>query len=57
MYQDRYYDPDDRGRRPGGGDTAQTVQRLLRHAVAYLRARPAESWWFFAAGFLVATLL
>lgn len=38
---------------PFAADARHTGGRFLR----YLRSRPAESWLFFAAGFLLATIV
>lgn len=52
------HDSDDRGygrrmRGRGRGDFSHT----LRRARTYLAGRPAESWAFFAAGFVLALVL
>ncbi len=51
------YDPDYRGRPIDDNPTARTAQRLLRAFGSYLAGRPAESWMFFAAGFVLAVML
>ncbi|NNG06012.1 MAG: hypothetical protein HKM95_18170 [Inquilinus sp.] len=47
-------------RRDGNDDGADFVRELrgqLRRFWAYARSRPAESWGFFAAGFVLALIL
>lgn len=52
---DPSYDYGDRRRHEA--PFAADAQRAGRRFLAYLRTRPAESWLFFAAGCVLATLI
>src|SRR5690606_33175896 len=50
----RRYDYDGRyGHRSRFGETQRTLDRIRR----YLTTRPSESWWFFAAGVVLALII
>ncbi|HET8728504.1 MAG TPA: hypothetical protein VFO41_13420 [Alphaproteobacteria bacterium] len=54
---DPSYDFDYRQRRRRESPFATDTRRTGRRFWAYLRTRPAECWFFFAAGAILATLL